>query len=207
MSEDKTSTRAMVRPTRRAKTKRPAGKRAEAPRAAARPAAAPRPAAPKTPRRTPTPGRQPTGAPARAPREKAAPQAPLDAARDFASRHRAPLIAVAAALVAVVALYGPACSLYQAWRDNGMLVAQQAQTSEESAQLEGDISSLMTEDGIKDEARERGYVESGETRIVVEGLNTDDGDSADEGDAPSGTPWYLRVTDFIFQYQAQDAQS
>lgn len=190
MSRDNTNARTAARPIGRTSA------RSTAPRAAAL----------KTPRRTSAPGRRPDGAPSRAPRDKAAASRGIpDAVRDFVARHRAPVIAAVVALFAIVTLYGPACSLYQAWRDNGMLLAQQAQASEESTQLEGDISSLMTEDGIKDEARERGYVESGETRVVVEGL--EDGDAEDaQGDA-SGTPWYLRVTDFIFQYEAQDAQS
>lgn len=168
-------------------------------------------AVPKTSKKTPAPARL-TAAAARAARSgqgstrdggSSAPRLTPDAARDFASHHRAPLIAVVVAVFVVVALYGPFRSLYQAWRDNGMLLEQQVQTDEESAELEGDINSLMTEDGIKDEARERGYVESGETRIVVEGLDAEDDASADEQDGESGTPWYLRVTDFLFQYEAQ----
>lgn len=168
-------------------------------------------AVPKTTKKTSAPAR-PTAAAARAARSgqgstrdggPSAPRLTPDAARDFASRHRAPLVAVVVAVFVIIALYGPFRSLYQAWRDNGMLLEQQVQTDEESAELEGDINSLMTEDGIKDEARERGYVESGETRIVVEGLDAEGDASADEQDGESGTPWYLRITDFLFQYEAQ----
>lgn len=112
--------------------------------------------------------------------------------------HRVPLIVAGVALVLIVALYGPTCGLYQAWRENGVLQAEQARASEESAELESDINTLMTEDGIKDEARRRGYVEEGETRIVVDGAEQEEG-TADDARTDE-TPWYLSVADFIFQY-------
>ena len=118
--------------------------------------------------------------------------------RSTVAAHRVPLIAVGVVLVLVVALYGPACGLYQAWRENGVLQAEQARASEESAELESDINTLMTEDGIKDEARRRGYVEEGETRIVVDGAEQDE-DASDDAQ-PDETPWYLSVADFMFQY-------
>lgn len=125
--------------------------------------------------------------------------------RSLLSEHRGAVVACAAALVLLVALYGPACGLYQAWRENGTLQAEQAQASAESEELEGDISSLMTEEGIKDEARRRGYVEEGETRIVVEGAGEEGSDeTATSGDATDDTPWYLRVADFVFQYRTSD---
>ena len=90
-------------------------------------------------------------------------------------------------------------------RENGALQAEQAQASAESEELEGDISSLMTEEGIKDEARRRGYVEEGETRVVVEGAGEEGSDeTATSGDATDDTPWYLRVADFVFQYRTSD---
>lgn len=112
--------------------------------------------------------------------------------------HRTPVIACAVLLALFVALYGPACGLYQAWRENGELRAEQERSSSESSELEGDISSLMSEEGIKDEARRHGYVEEGETRIVVEGAE-EEGSQTDEAQDDE-VPWYLRVGDFVFQY-------
>lgn len=187
MSEDKTRTRASARTTKRAS----AAKGGDAP---------------KTARRTSGPARRPVGASSRMGRDGSpAPKLTADGLRDFASSHRVPLVALLVAAFVVVTLYGPACSLYQAWRDNGMLTTRQAQASAESEQLESDINSLMTEDGIKDEARERGYVEEGETRIVVEGLDAEEDSTVDAQTDASDIPWYLRVTDFIFRYDAQDA--
>ena len=187
MSEDKTRTRASARTTKRTAAAKGAG----APRAA---------------RRASGPARRPVGASSRTGRDGSpAPKLTADGLRDFASSHRVPLVALLVAAFVVVTLYGPACSLYQAWRDNGMLTTRQAQASAESEQLESDINSLMTEDGIKDEARERGYVEEGETRIVVEGLDAEEDSTVDVRTDASDIPWYLRVTDFIFRYDAQDA--
>ena len=122
--------------------------------------------------------------------------------RDLASAHRGVAIACAVALVLVVALYGPACSLYQAWRENGVLQDEQARATVESDELESDIANLMTEEGIKDEARRRGYVDDGEMRIVVEGGEEDDGST--EESTGDETPWYLHVADFIFRYDGSD---
>lgn len=133
-----------------------------------------------------------------APRSASSRRTPADLL-GAAARFRAPLIALAVALVVVVVLYGPACAYYQAWRTNGTLQERDAQATSETGELEGDINNLMTEEGIKDEARRRGYVDEGETRIVLEGDETaDDQDTAqDEGQ----TPWYVALGDFIFQYQ------
>lgn len=130
--------------------------------------------------------------------------------RSLLSEHRGAVVACAAALVLLVALYGPACGFYQAWRENGVLQAEQARASAESEELEGDISSLMTEEGIKDEARRRGYVEEGETRIIVEGAGEEGtgeegtGETASDGSSADDTPWYLRAADFVFQYRPSD---
>lgn len=117
--------------------------------------------------------------------------------RTFLGAHRVPAICCLVAAVVVAALYGPACDLYRAWRDNGVKAAEASALTAESEEVQGDIDTLMTEDGIKDEARRRGYVDEGETRIVVEGGEEQD----DPADAQADeTPWYLGVGDFIFQY-------
>lgn len=208
MSEQnpKPKSRDAARPTRRAKATS-----ATKPKAAAKtkPAARPKP---KTAAKAPAARR---GAPSRddAPARPSALDgvrgklgAAGEAVRDpraLVAGHRVAVVAVAAALVLFVALYGPACGLYQAWRENGVLLAEQERASAESEELEGDISTLMTEDGIKDEARRRGYVEEGETRIVVEGAESEDDASADENETEE-TPWYLSVGDFLFQYHPSE---
>ena len=148
------------------------------------------------PTKRPAAQRQKRGANAKekAPRTKVTP----DDLKATIAAHRVPVIAGVVVLALFVAMYGPACGLYQAWRENGLLQAEQERTSSESSELEGDISSLMTEEGIKDEARRNGYVEKGETRIVVEGL--DEGADTTDDEQDGEMPWYLRVGDVIFQY-------
>ena len=187
--------RSSARPTRRTRARSAARPAAEADKAAAKKAplrvAGARPSRPEALRGA--------GEKVGAVRER------LRAPRSLLSEHRGAVVACAAALVLLVALYGPACGFYQAWRENGVLQAEQARASAESEELEGDISSLMTEEGIKDEARRRGYVEEGETRIIVEGAGEEGtGETASDGSSADDTPWYLRAADFVFQYRPSD---
>lgn len=177
-------------------------------RATARPRPAARPRAERATKRDAQPKRvsRTAGAAARAPRPGAA-SVTKAAASKIASadpkallaRFRVPLIAAAVVLVAVAMLYGPACTYYQAWRANGVLQERDSQAEADTEQLKSDIDGLMTEEGIKDEARRRGYVEEGETRIVVEGQDADDDQQAEQ-DAET-VPWYIALGDFVFQYQ------
>lgn len=118
---------------------------------------------------------------------------------------RAPVIVCAAVLVALALLYGPARDLYCAWRENGALQEQDVKTLSEKEQIQEDISDLTSRDGIKDQARELGYVEDGETRIIVEGgeepeepdvvTSHDDDEGEDHG--------YLGFFDFFFGYEGE----
>lgn len=197
MSEhpSRSKARSSARPTRRTRARSAARPAAEADKAAAKKAplrvAGARPSRPEALRGA--------GEKVGAVRER------LRDPRSLLSEHRGAVVACAAALVLLVALYGPACGFYQAWRENGVLQAEQARASAESEELEGDISGLMTEEGIKDEARRRGYVEEGETRIIVEGTGEEGtGETASDGSSADDTPWYLRVADFVFQYRPSD---
>ena len=116
----------------------------------------------------------------------------------FVSRHRAPLAVVAALLLLVLFFYGPVKGLYQAWRTEGIRQAQLSGLTEENDSYQQDIDRLQTREGVEDEARRRGYVAERETSIVVEGLDASE-DAQEE--STSETPWYLRVTDTIFQYE------
>lgn len=118
---------------------------------------------------------------------------------------RVPVIVCAAVLVALALLYGPARDLYCAWRENGALQEQDVKTLSEKEQIQEDISDLTSKDGVKDQARELGYVEDGETRIIVEGgeepeepdvvASHDDDEGEDHG--------YLGFFDFFFGYEGE----
>ena len=117
-----------------------------------------------------------------------------------ARRHLGVLVALGTVLLCVVALYEPARQCYQAWRDNGVLRAQNEQAEAENNELQQDYDRLLTLDGVEEEARKRGYVSEGETSVTVEGL-PDDGsqEDADPQDAPE--PWYVSLGDLVFGYQ------
>ena len=116
------------------------------------------------------------------------------------TRFRTVLLAVVAVIVVLVALYGPTRGLYVAWRDNAALRETLDEENKATEQYQSDVNSLLTEEGIKDEARKKGYVGEGEKSIVVDGETAQD-EPEEEADEP--LPWYLAVTDFIFQYSEQ----
>lgn len=119
--------------------------------------------------------------------------------REFCSRFKAPLAVVAVLLVLFVALYGPAKGYYSAWRTNGILLAEHEKETAEGEQLEDDVNALMTEQGIKDEARKKGYVDEGEKIVVVEGLEPEE----EPEEEPEPDPWYLELGDLVFQYEKE----
>lgn len=119
--------------------------------------------------------------------------------REFCSRFRVPLAVVAVLLVLFVALYGPAKGYYSAWRTNGILLAEHEKETAEGEQLEDDVNALMTEQGIKDEARKKGYVDEGEKTVVVEGLEPEE----EPEEEPEPDPWYLELGDLVFQYEKE----
>lgn len=120
---------------------------------------------------------------------------------DFVIRFRIPLLIAAVVIGLLVSMYGPFKTYYQAWRAGDALRAQLEEYNESNDQARSDISALQTEEGIKDVARKRGYVEEGETKVVVEGLeDSSSDDSSSEGDSSSELPWYIQFGDKFFDY-------
>ena len=111
--------------------------------------------------------------------------------------------AIIALAIVFLMLYGPLCDWYAAWRTNLRLQASYAQVFDEQTELQNDVNSLRTREGIEDEARRQGLVGEGETRVVVENLPGDDvvvtADAAPE-EAPED-PWYLLFLDSVFGYE------
>lgn len=187
-------------------TKEQATKRRKASRAWARPVRRPK---------KKSEGRGASGATVKAPflkkrAEKPAPASSVAASEqeDSATGIRRPtrflralVVTCVAILVAVALLYGPARGLYCAWRENSELKAQDAQALSEKGQIEEDISDLTSKDGIKDQAREMGYVDEGETRIIVEGGEEDEGAEAPDDASAEDVPSYLQFFDLVFGYK------
>lgn len=107
------------------------------------------------------------------------------------------LIVVAFVAVAVLMLYSSLQQLYAAWRTNSELSDTYDELVSENEELNDELERLQTLEGIEDEARDLGYVEEGETGVIVEGL---DDDSDDEEEEEESDPWYIVFGDFIFQY-------
>ena len=74
-------------------------------------------------------------------------------------------------LAIVVGIAGPVRDYYVAKRTGSVLEQKKASIDEKNAELEHDREKLMTEDGIQEEARKRGYVEPGEVGVSVEGID------------------------------------
>lgn len=125
----------------------------------------------------------------------------IDAAKERIGRHGRLIIVLAVIFVCLVLLWRPAQSYYVARRESEDLQAQYDQISEQNSELDEDLKTLTTEDGIKDEARKRGYVDKGETSVQVEGLGDDGGDSAAAQQDDRST--LTKVLDTIFGYTPQ----
>lgn len=118
---------------------------------------------------------------------------------------------VAAAILLVVMLYPPTCSYYAALRTNAVLSEQLSSVNTERDDLQSDVDKLTSEDGIKDEARRRGYVDEGDTAVDMEGIEDTGGASSDitvlqqqSSVEEQEIPWYLQALDFIFQYNPEN---
>lgn len=125
----------------------------------------------------------------------------------WAGSHRVACIVVVVIVALVVALYSPAKALYGASRTNAVLAERLDAATSSATQLQGEVDSLMTREGIEDEARRRGYVSEGETAVDVDGVTDSGSATTDEsvtGDSSQTTdaqePWYVSALDFFFGY-------
>lgn len=139
--------------------------------------------------------------------EKAPRVNPLTAVAGWAGAHRALSIAMATVLVAVAMLYPPARAYYAAARVNSVLSSQLYDINASNDSLQSDVSSLMTKEGIEDEARRRGYVSKGDTAVDMSGVSDSGGATSDQASATSddtassaAEPWYLSALDAFFGY-------
>ena len=139
--------------------------------------------------------------------EKAPRVNPLTAVAGWAGAHRALSIAMATVLVAVAMLYPPARAYYAAVRVNSVLSSQLSDVNASNDSLQSDVSSLMTKEGIEDEARRRGYVSKGDTAVDMSGVSDSGGATSDQASATSddtassaAEPWYLSALDAFFGY-------
>ncbi|WP_035437890.1 septum formation initiator family protein [Atopobium sp. oral taxon 810] len=127
-------------------------------------------------------------------------------------------IALAIVVLLFFAMYPPLRDYYVACRTQEDLKTQYAQLKDKNGELLSDIERLQTSEGIEDEARKRGYVNQGETGVVVEGLDGS-GDSKKSNETVSAQDarkpteetktintgsFQQKLLDFIFQYHRED---
>lgn len=126
----------------------------------------------------------------------------LSAIGNFVVHFRVALLIAALVLGVLMAMYGPVQTYYRAWRAGQDLQAQLDELNASNEQYKDDIQALQTREGIEDEARRRGYVTNGETKVVVDGLNdgSDDSSQSSDGDQQAQNPWYIELGDKVFHY-------
>lgn len=126
----------------------------------------------------------------------------LSAIGNFVVHFRVALLIAALVLGVLMAMYGPVQTYYRAWRAGQDLQAQLDELIASNEQYKDDIQALQTREGIEDEARRRGYVTNGETKVVVDGLNdgSDDSSQSSDGDQQAQKPWYIELGDKVFHY-------
>ena len=111
-------------------------------------------------------------------------------------------------LLTVAMLFAPLRELYVANRKIDSLQATYDQLLEENDTIRHQLEMLQTQEGVEDEARTRGYVGPGETKVIVEGLDEPVGqahafDVLSEEEIPDTRPWYLKLLDEIFGYDPE----
>lgn len=126
----------------------------------------------------------------------------LSAIGNFVVHFRVALLIAALVLGVLMAMYGPVQTYYRAWRAGQDLQTQLDELNASNEQYKDDIQALQTREGIEDEARRRGYVTNGETKVVVDGLNdgSDDSSQSSDGDQQAQKPWYIELGDKVFHY-------
>lgn len=126
----------------------------------------------------------------------------LSAIGNFVVHFRVALLIAALVLGVLMAMYGPVQTYYRAWRAGQDLQAQLDELNASNEQYKDDIQALQTREGIEDEARRRGYVTNGETKVVVDRLNdgSDDSSQSSDGDQQAQKPWYIELGDKVFHY-------
>lgn len=116
------------------------------------------------------------------------------------------LLVVATIALAVFMLYAPLRDMYVANRRLDYLQETYDALLAENAALQSELELLQTREGIENEARARGYVEEGETKVVVDGLPEVEAQDlvasrVSEEELPDNRTWSTRMLDQLFGYE------
>ena len=130
-------------------------------------------------------------------------------------------IGIVVALV-LVSLYFPVRDLYVAKRSNDILAKQVEIREQYRDEMKKDTDKWLSEEGIKDRARELGMVMPGEKRIEVQGLDEDSDSSSSKKSSNAkkasevakeieevgkDAPWYIQTLDMLFGFNGVEGQT
>lgn len=131
-------------------------------------------------------------------------------------------IGIVVALV-LVSLYFPVRDLYVAKRSSDILSKQVEIRQQYNDEMKKDTDKWLSEEGIKDRARELGMAMPGEKRIEVLGLDDDSDSSSAEKKSSNAkkasevakeieevgkdAPWYIQTLDMLFGFNGVEGQT
>lgn len=124
--------------------------------------------------------------------------------------------------LALVSLYFPVRDLYVAKRSSDILAKQVEIREQYNDELQKSVDKLLSEEGIKDSARDLGMVMPGEKRIEVQGLDEDSDSSSSKKSSNAknasevakeieevgkDAPWYIQTLDMLFGFNGVEGQT
>lgn len=126
---------------------------------------------------------------------------------ELIASHVRALFVLVVAVFLVTMLFAPVRDLYVAHRQLDRLQQTYDALLAENEVIRGELEELQTREGIENEARSRGYVEAGETKVVVEGLPEEEGvdlsRTIGDVEVPDTREWYTRLFDWLFGYDPE----
>lgn len=124
----------------------------------------------------------------------------VTSAREWAAAHRRLWIVLAVVVAVMAAVYGPAQRYYVSVRTTQDLQVKYAALKSQNKDLQSDVDTLMSKEGIEDQARKNGYVYPGEKGVEVKGLKEDGKDPSAAITYKDDRAWYTKVLDVLFGY-------
>ena len=141
---------------------------------------------------------------------------------DFTHGSLRPLFIGIVVALALVSLYFPVRDLYVAKRSNDILTKQVEIREQYKDEMKKDTDKWLSEEGIKDRARELGMAMPGEKRIEVQGLDDDSDASSSQKSSNAkkasevakeieevgkDAPWYIQALDMLFGFNGVEGQT
>ena len=141
---------------------------------------------------------------------------------DFTHGSLRPLFIGIVVALALVSLYFPVRDLYVAKRSNDILAKQVEIREQYKDEMKKDTDKWLSEEGIKNRARELGMAMPGEKRIEVQGLDDDSDASSSQKSSNAkkasevakeieevgkDAPWYIQAFDMLFGFNGVEGQT